>query len=73
MLILLLVPMEPLFAQQISYDEILSKSIQVRTSGHFREMRLGASDKSYMVIDFWATWCAPCISARSKLDSIHDQ
>ena len=26
-----------------------------------------------MVVDFWATWCAPCVTAMPKLQELHDE
>jgi thiol-disulfide isomerase/thioredoxin len=35
----------------------------------------GAWDASatLVLVDFWATWCAPCITAIPKLNALHDQ
>ena len=30
-----------------------------------------ATDKKYLMIDFWATWCAPCRKAIPEMRNIH--
>ena len=31
------------------------------------------SGKKYTIIDFWATWCKPCVTAIPKLNSIYEE
>lgn len=31
------------------------------------------SGENYTVIDFWATWCKPCVTAIPKLNSIYEE
>lgn len=31
------------------------------------------ADASLVLVDFWATWCAPCITAIPHLNALHDQ
>ncbi|MCC5908305.1 MAG: redoxin domain-containing protein [Balneolaceae bacterium] len=30
-------------------------------------------DEPYLLLDFWATWCGPCIAAMPKLHDLHEQ
>ncbi len=30
-------------------------------------------DHKVVVVDFWATWCAPCVMAMPKLQELHDE
>lgn len=30
-------------------------------------------DKKYKVLEFWASWCAPCIAAVPHLNKLHSQ
>lgn len=36
-------------------------------------LNLHELDESYLLMDFWATWCGPCISDMPKLHDLHEQ
>lgn len=38
-----------------------------------REIRLGEATDNLLLLDFWATWCAPCIKAMPELTELHEE
>jgi thiol-disulfide isomerase/thioredoxin len=52
--------------QPLPYDEF--KNLDGNGSLNLEEI-----DESYLLIDFWATWCGPCIQAMPKLQKLHTE
>ena len=42
------------------------------TDGSGKANRLSALRGQYVLIDFWATWCAPCVASLPELAKVHD-
>src|SRR5690606_5831613 len=40
------------------------------SSEQTQQLSLGDFKDKLIILDFWATWCAPCISSLNKLDSL---
>jgi peroxiredoxin len=40
---------------------------------HSQEHRLSDYDGKVVVLDFWATWCAPCLPVSPHMQAIHEK
>ncbi len=45
-------------------------AVALQTLGE-TEIRLGEARDDLLLVDFWATWCKPCIKAMPKLTKLH--
>lgn len=52
--------------------ELLSQDIKVVKFDALKEILKNDSDK-VRVVNFWATWCAPCIKELPNFEAIHDK
>jgi thiol-disulfide isomerase/thioredoxin len=71
-LLLLLSNVFQVQAQQLNLDSILNQHIIVyNTDGNYDTIQLNSIKKDYLLVDFWASWCKPCIEALPELDRIN--
>lgn len=47
--------------------------IEVKDIDQNRISFIDLKGEKFTVIDFWATWCKPCVTAIPKINSIHDE
>ena len=66
-LILLLLGQSPGFAQ--SYLETRLKNVKGEQSSILKE----AGENELIVLDFWATWCKPCVKAIPKIKELEKE
>ena len=43
------------------------------TDVHGKKVNLGSYQGKWLVVNYWATWCPPCIVEMPELQSFHDQ
>jgi thiol-disulfide isomerase/thioredoxin len=48
------------------------KHVEVVTFDWFKQLRSSKNDTTY-VVNFWATWCAPCIAELPEFERLHQQ
>ena len=78
LLILLILPIS-LYSQQDYRDLKVGEPIPDYTFNKILSAKTGHktfglnNQKKPIVIEFWATWCGPCIDAMSKLEELQDK
>jgi len=59
------------FSQGINAERILNDSISVLDDAHWHKVKIGDTKKKYIILDFWAIWCKPCIDNHKIIESVY--
>lgn len=56
----------------LSQIDIIGQTRKIAPS-MFRQLFSASQDKDLMFVDFWGTWCAPCIASIPHIKELHDR